>query len=325
MAEQDEFEIDEVYIGSHKFLDLVKDQGGFPACVYYAVSELIKYIVGCHPSPLIPYLKINDGRPCSEGCEIEQVLRHAKKFGFFKEESLNEERTMKNKKLDKNQNTSHMNVVYGIKDFKSVFVGVKKLDKKLKEERLKDCLKKFNVPIVIGVNGIDFNYLKPGYSRHAVTVYGWNKHGFRFKNSWGPMTGNNLYNNGKAIFPYEYTHLIDEAYYAIGIEVKDRNIVTEECTVRPDLGFGHFQAYAKEVKITQEVTKANVQNLLSELKYIKNSVQYITLSKIAVADRQSVKNTLILAFGNVDEWPGLKSVKTVKVESCPKKDYLYRR
>ncbi len=139
-----------------------------------------------------------------------------------------------------------------------------------------------------------------------MTVYGWNERGFRFKNSWGPMTDNNLYDNGMAFFPYEYTRHIIEAYYAWGMKVWDRNIATGVCTLRPDLGFGHFRAHEKDVKILQEVTEANVQNLLSELKYIKNSVQFITLSKIADADRESVKNTLTLAFDKVDEWPAVQ-------------------
>ena len=332
-----EFEIDEVYIGSHNYKDLVKDQYDFPACACYAVGDVIKYITGCHISPFLAFLEINDGQPSSFGCsKLKVVMQRAVDCGFWKEESLNEYPIMKKIKSDNNPttqalnssqvNTHHMDTLYGIKEFREVFIQADSLKKETKEEKLKSYLKEFNVPIVIAVSYIDFKELKHNpklLNAHAVTVYGWNKHGFRFKNSWGPMTGNNLYNNGKAIFPYQYTDNIFEAYCAMGIQVLIFDKATGFTTLRPDLGFGHFRANEKEVKIPQEVTKANVQNLLSELKYIKNSVQSITLSKIADADRESVKKTVIETFSNRDEWPGLKYV-AVKVESCPK-DYLYRR
>jgi len=346
------FKIDQVRIGSHNCTDLLKNQHGLGACAVYAVGDVIKNVTGCHVSPLSAYLKINDGKPCKEGCSLEEVMLHAKKIGFFKEESVNEHRIRKQIESDNNPttqrlnasqvNSSHMDVLYGFKDYRPVFVELEKLDKKSKVERLKKCLKDFQVPIVIGVGGIDFRFLKPEGSDdpsglrkrksipptpkrksiigHAVTVYDWNEDGLRFKNSWGPMADNNLYNNGMATFPYEYTDYIIEAYCAWGMAVWDRDIATGVCTLRPDLGFGHFRVSEQRVKIPQEVTKANVQNLLSELKYIKKSVQLITLSKIADADRESVKNTLILAFDNEDEWPAVQYASEL---NCSKKKIVF--
>jgi hypothetical protein len=141
------FEIDKVFIGDHNCTDLVKNQDDFPACVCYAVGDVIKYINGCHVNLLMAYLEINDGQPRTEGCYLVEVMQSVVNFGYFKEESLNEYPIMKQIKSDNNPttqglnasqvNSSHMDVLYGFTDYRPVFVELEGLDKQKKWEDFK--------------------------------------------------------------------------------------------------------------------------------------------------------------------------------------------
>lgn len=81
-------------------------------------------------------------------------------------------------------------------------------------------------PVVISVAWYADNYTengvlhkkgnKSGY--HCLYVYGWDKTGFKFMNSWGSWWGD----NGKAILPYNYG--ITESFGVTDLNIEDTNI-----------------------------------------------------------------------------------------------------
>lgn len=81
-------------------------------------------------------------------------------------------------------------------------------------------------PVMISIVWYKDNATKDGILKqkgdkdgnHCLYVYGWDKTGFKFMNSWGSWWGN----NGKAILPYEYT--IREAFGVTDMNLDNKYI-----------------------------------------------------------------------------------------------------
>lgn len=81
---------------------------------------------------------------------------------------------------------------------------------------------------------------------HMVIIYGWNKEGFLFQNSWGKDWGD----NGTAVLPYAY-----EINSAWAISTSDNNIYTYETFKQKLIKF-----LSQILNIVKEIINANINN-----------------------------------------------------------------
>jgi len=322
-----EFTVPHVYIGSHEVKEKINDQGRYPSCTFYAVGDLILYHSGRYVSCHLAYLDMNRGKDYSEGRKIKEVMDHAMTNGFLAEEAQKVESIPPEGKGPiqlpnaSKLNTNHMLKAYGLKDCVPLFKFTKEnkfaLSKEEKILTLQDCFLKNEVPIVIAVNGINFDTLEPAVGMvHAVAIYGYNEYGFLFKNSYGEINDQN-YTDGMATLVYKYTDNILEAYYATSFKVFECDESNGIWTERSYFGFSPIREHVQHgTKITEEVTRSNVQDLIKALEYVRTSIKDITLN---INVDESVKETLIEEFSNEVKWPGMQYA------SAPQKKVFYAR
>lgn len=189
----------------------VKDQGIVNSCVAHSLSTYLEKVykdLGLSFSTGFIYGYRPKGYNQEEGMYPREALKTLQKIGDVEETrfSHNKEMPQIKKLVDENINSLlPLAEIYRIDSYARIYT----------EEQIKKCI--FNgvpVPVSIPVyNDLaldDNNIVKMpegklnGY--HMIILYGWNKNGYLFQNSWGNYWGT----NGRAVLPYKYE--IDSAW-----------------------------------------------------------------------------------------------------------------
>lgn len=200
-------------------LSEVKDQGIVNSCVAHSLAtcmekfNTIKMSVGF----IYGYRPITYNQ--DEGMYPREALKTLQKIGDVPKEIFDHNKEMKEIKelVDKHiEKLKPVALNYKIESYARIY----------SENEIKKCLMQ-NTPVPVSIpvyNDLDydFNFIikEPsgklqGY--HMITIYGWNKYGYIFQNSWGTFWGD----KGKAILPYDYP--IDSAW---AISTKNNSINT---------------------------------------------------------------------------------------------------
>lgn len=200
----------------------IKDQGIVNSCVAYSLSSFLEneyldsnlhfstgFIYGYRP---LTYSQ-------EEGMYPREALKTLQKLGDVENQYFDHNKELPEIKKLVDDNIEHLiplAEIYKIKSYARIYT-----EDKIKECLLNDCPVPVSIPVINDLKTdkqgklISSEGEIQGY--HMIILYGYNKEGYLFQNSWGKDWGN----KGCGILPYDYK--IDSAW---AISTEDNNIST---------------------------------------------------------------------------------------------------